>query len=61
MGKNGASEQVVMKDVDRGKPFGFRGNRNDALAELSGTGITAYCLDRTQRELGESTGRFTLS
>jgi len=47
--------------VDRGKPFGFRGNRNDALAELSGTGITAYCLDRTQRELGESTGRFTLS
>ncbi len=59
VGKKGEKEQVIMKGVDKGKLCGFRGNQNDALSELSGTGIIFYCLNRTQRELGELAGRFT--
>ncbi len=58
MGRKGAKEQAMMKDVDNERLCGFRGNPNGALAELSGTGITFYCLNRTQRELGELAGRF---
>ncbi len=57
VGKRGAKEQAMMKDVGNERLCGFRGNPNGALAELSGTGITFYFLNRTQRELGELAGR----